>query len=155
MKARISMLLMVSLSVFTLLLTGSIQAQSENDMERLQATFKEFVDAYSRVDIEKIVGIYAEDAMYLIPEMEILRGRQAIREYLKGFAGAKIEFKQEIVEMKIDGDLAYVVVNQVVTSHMKDQVQTGRNKFLHIWKKQKDGSWKVLIDMVNSRPNKG
>ena len=36
---------------------------------------------------------------------------------------------------------------------MKDQAPTTvLNKYIHIWKKQKDGSWKVLIDMNNLRP---
>jgi len=32
---------------------------------------------------------------------------------------------------------------------MKDGTKD-RGKFLDIWKKQTDGSWKVAIDMVNS-----
>jgi uncharacterized protein (TIGR02246 family) len=133
-----------------------LYAQSGNkDMDKLRATMKEFVEAYGAINIDKVVSMYTEDAMYLIPDMEILKGRAAIKENFAKGTASRVEFNQQVVELKIEGNLAYEVTNQIVTVHMKDQsTQTFPNKFFHLWQKQKDGSWKVLIDMVNSRPNK-
>jgi ketosteroid isomerase-like protein len=52
--------------------------------------------------------------------------------------------------------MAYEIVNQIVTFKLKEQEsQTILNKYIHIWEKQKDGSWKVLIDMNNLRKSSG
>jgi ketosteroid isomerase-like protein len=32
-----------------------------------------------------------------------------------------------------------------------EEPQTEINKYIHIWKKQHDGTWHVLIDIVNRR----
>jgi uncharacterized protein (TIGR02246 family) len=135
---------------------SKVTASSANeDIDKLRATLKEFVQAYGNKDLEKCVGTYTEDAMYLIPGMEILRGRPAIREFLADPASGRAKFQQEIVELKIEGNLAYVVVNQVVSVQMQDQTtRSFPNKFMHLWKKQQDGSWKILIDMVSDRPGK-
>jgi ketosteroid isomerase-like protein len=133
-----------------------LSAQSANkEMDKLRATIKEFSEAYGTINIDKIVGLYSEDASYLIPDMEILKGRPAIKAYLAGTTASSIEFKQQVVELKIEGNLGYEITNQIVTVHMKDQpARTFPNKFIHLWQKQKDGTWQVLIDMVNSRPTK-
>lgn len=124
-------------------------------MDELRATMRAFTEAYGNADAERVAEMYAEDALYLIPDMEILKGRAAIRAYLAGWTGGKADFKQELVELKIEGDLAYEVTNQLVTIEGKDQpTRVLPNKFVHVWKRQNDGTWQVLIDMWNSRPEK-
>jgi ketosteroid isomerase-like protein len=133
-----------------------LNAQSGNkDMDKLRTTMKEFVEAYGAINIDKIVSMYTEDAMYLVPDMEILKGRPAIKASLASGDASRVDFKQQVAELKIEGNLAYEVTNQIVTVYMKDQsTRTFPNKFIHLWQKQKNGTWQVLLDMVNSRPNK-
>jgi ketosteroid isomerase-like protein len=133
-----------------------LYSQSANrDMDKLRATMREFVEAYGSRNIDKVISMYAEDAVYLIPDMEILKGRPAIKAYLSGGDYIRIDFKQQVFELKIEGNLAYEVTNQMVTAYAKDKTSGPfPNKFIHLWQKQKDGTWQVLIDMVNSRPSK-
>lgn len=121
-------------------------------MDKLRKAVNELAEAYDRLDVDKILSIYAEDATYLIEDAEMLRGKDAIRTYFSQALPEKVQFKRDIIDLKIEGNLAYEIVNQVVTFQMKGQApQTIPNKCIHVWKKQRDESWKVLIDMVNRR----
>jgi ketosteroid isomerase-like protein len=56
-------------------------------------------------------------------------------------------------EMAASGDLGYTYGNYVLKSKDKDgKPVTQYGKYTSIWKKQKDGSWKVAVDMGNSSP---
>ncbi len=56
-------------------------------------------------------------------------------------------------EMAASGDLGYTYGNYVLKSKDKDgKLITHYGKYTSIWKKQKDGSWKVAVDMGNSSP---
>jgi ketosteroid isomerase-like protein len=56
-------------------------------------------------------------------------------------------------EMAGSGDMGYTYGNYVLRSKDKDGKIVARyGKYTSIWKKQKDGSWKVALDMGNSSP---
>ena len=56
-------------------------------------------------------------------------------------------------EMAASGDLGYTYGNYVYTAKNKDgKLAANHGKYTSIWKKQKDGQWKVVVDMGNSSP---
>ncbi len=57
-------------------------------------------------------------------------------------------------EMAASGDLGYTYGNYVYTAKNKEgKLVTTYGKYTSIWKKQKDGQWKVVVDMGNSSPD--
>jgi len=153
MKAKPSVVLAVVLlvSLFCPILLAQGQGK-KGEVDKVRSAADALADAYDRLDVEKILSLYAEDATYLIEDAEMLRGKEAIRKYFSQELPEKVEFKRDVVELKVEGELAYEIVNQVVTLQMKGQPpQTIPNKYIHVWKKQKDGSWKLLVDMFNRR----
>jgi ketosteroid isomerase-like protein len=57
-------------------------------------------------------------------------------------------------EMAASGDLGYTYGNYVYTAKNKDgKLVANHGKYTSIWKKQKDGQWKVVVDMGNSSPD--
>jgi uncharacterized protein (TIGR02246 family) len=153
MKAKPSVVLAVVLlvSLFCPILLAQGQGK-KGEVDKVRSAADALADAYDRLDVEKILSLYAEDATYLIEDAEMLRGKEAIRKYFSQELPEKVEFKRDVVELKVEGELAYEIVNQVVTLQMKGQPpQTIPNKYIHVWKKQKNGSWKLLIDMFNRR----
>jgi ketosteroid isomerase-like protein len=57
-------------------------------------------------------------------------------------------------EMAASGDLGYTYGNYVYTAKNKDgKLAANYGKYTSIWKKQKDGQWKVVVDMGNSSPD--
>jgi len=56
-------------------------------------------------------------------------------------------------DMAASGDLGYTYGNYVYKYKDKTgKMVTRYGKYTTIWKKQKDGSWKVVLDMGNSSP---
>ena len=57
-------------------------------------------------------------------------------------------------EMSASGDLGYTYGNYVYTAKNKEgKLVANYGKYTSIWKKQKDGQWKVVVDMGNSSPD--
>jgi ketosteroid isomerase-like protein len=55
--------------------------------------------------------------------------------------------------MAASGDLGYTYGNYILKSKNKEgKVVASYGKYMSVWKKQKDGSWKVAVDMGNSSP---
>jgi uncharacterized protein (TIGR02246 family) len=110
-------------------------------------------NAWNSFDVNKIAGMFAEEGTLLNDNSEILKGREAIRQSLEAWQKpTEFSFKRDKVEIKMEGNIAYEIVNQFVTFKYENQEsQTEYNKYIHIWKKQGDGSWRVLIDMNDRR----
>jgi ketosteroid isomerase-like protein len=57
-------------------------------------------------------------------------------------------------EMAASGDLGYTYGNYIYTAKNKGgKTVVNYGKYTSIWRKQKDGPWKVVVDMGNSSPD--
>ncbi len=67
--------------------------------------------------------------------------------------GTSLTWTPVKADMAASGDLGYTYGNYVFRSKDEEgKTVTGYGKYTSIWKKQKDGSWKVVVDMGNSSP---
>ncbi len=56
-------------------------------------------------------------------------------------------------EVSQAGDLGFTVGNAVFTGEREDGARILRySKYLTVWKKQRDGSWRFVVDGGNDRP---
>jgi ketosteroid isomerase-like protein len=68
--------------------------------------------------------------------------------------GTTLSWTPVKAEMAASGDLGYTYGNYVfVTTNKEGKPVTNYGKYTSIWKKQKDGQWKVVVDMGNSSPD--
>jgi len=68
-------------------------------------------------NVEKVVDQFSEEATFQIPSMDkAIRGKQAIREYLKGAFEAFPDWSNEIKQVYVSGNET-VVVNSVHGTH--------------------------------------
>lgn len=92
---------------------------------------------------------YAPDAVELPPNLPAVQGREAIAKYLGSFPHIS-SFSTTTIDFTGAGDLAY----QYGTYHMVMEgpggSMTDDGKFIEIWQRQFDGSWKVAYDVFNS-----
>ena len=136
---------------FLIVLPCLSRERSQNDMENFLKITRELDAAWDSMNNEKILQFYADDATFLAPGGDMIRGKQALRESLESWSSVKIDFVREKVEIKILGECAYELVNQTAKFQLENQEpQQMLQKYVHVWKKQNDGSWKILIDMWNS-----
>jgi len=94
---------------------------------------------------------YAEDAVALDPNMPAIEGRAAIESLFLKFP-SMTDFKVELVEIEGRGDLAYVrgKYSMMFTPPGASEPLKDTGKYIEIWRKQADGSWKVIRDIYNS-----
>jgi ketosteroid isomerase-like protein len=67
--------------------------------------------------------------------------------------GTSLTWTPVKAEMAASGDLGYTYGTYVFTAKNKEgKLVPSYGKYTSIWKKQKDGQWKVVVDMGNSSP---
>lgn len=128
----------------------------------LDALYERFSAAYADLDLDALVGLYAEEALYLPPSGGILEGRGAVRESFSGFF-------QWAAENDVAVELAFHVVDR--TSHEDMAVDVGYysltttppaesgesaghsvGKFINVAERDAAGQWHFRIDGYSPAP---
>jgi uncharacterized protein (TIGR02246 family) len=105
-------------------------------------------------DLERIAAFYAEDAALLPTAEPMVLGRAAIRAEWAHVLGIP-DFRNTAVVRRIDaaesGDLAYSMGTYVATMQGEDGTRvTEPGKWLSVWRKQADGTWRIVVDTYNT-----
>ena len=105
-------------------------------------------------DLEKIVGHYADDASLEVPDMPLIGKKDDMRNALKQILADpnwSISFASDKVEVSKSGDLAYTQGHYTVTEtdQKSKKKVTEKGKYVTVYKKQADGSWKAVQDINN------
>ncbi|HBY58489.1 MAG TPA: DUF4440 domain-containing protein [Solibacterales bacterium] len=114
------------------------------DLKQLAPTFAAAANA---ADVETLVGLYTEDAVFVIPGGVTVQGTEAIRAVLGQLLGGGRKMAFEHVYIFDNGDTALVRGVWTLTApgpDGADTVTTGSS--VEVLKKQPDGSWKYFID---------
>jgi len=119
----------------------------------IEETNAQFMAAVGRGDTAAVASLYTEDAVVLAPNAPIARGREAIKALFDGMfqqIGAP-QLKLTTSDVTEIGDTAH----EVGAYAMKAQPPGGpaiddTGKYVVIWKRQRDDSWKLHVDIWNS-----
>jgi len=145
----IAALLMVSLSATIYSSTGGQKATAET-LRQLEA---EFMKAAAEHGSQGYMSYYAEDAVELPNGVGAIQGKTNIAKTM-GFLDQKdshLTWTPVGADISASGDLGYTYGTFEFRSQDKDgNGVVERGKYTSIWKKQKDGNWKVVLDMGNS-----
>src|SRR5205814_2567815 len=131
--------------------TSSADTKIEQDLRDLDAKWSAAAGAK---DVDKTVSYYSEDAVVMPPNAPSAKTRETIRSAWKEMLttpGAAIRWKATKVEVAKAGDLAYVsgTYEETMTDASGKPVND-HGKYVEIFKKQADGTWKVVADIWNS-----
>ncbi len=103
---------------------------------------------------DAFVGFYSPDAMVLPANMPLTSGKEAITKMITGFMtmpGFSLKFETAKVEVARSGDIAWTQGSYDMTANdAKGKPVNEHGKFLEVWKKQADGSWKCAVDSFNA-----
>lgn len=107
-----------------------------------------FMDAFAAGETAAVAACFAEDAQFLQPNRNTLRGRAAIEGWVKGIRdmGAQ-RLELETAEVEGIGDAAWEVGQYV--AKFADGADADRGKYMVIWK-QSGGSWCFYRFMSNT-----
>lgn len=105
-------------------------------------------------DLDKTVSYYSDDAIVLPPNAPSATTREAIRsawQELLTSPGAATSWKATKVEVAKSGDLACVSGTYEDTmTDASGKPAKDHGKYVEIFKKQADGTWKAIVDIWNS-----
>lgn len=144
-----------------LLLASFMMAGCESrlDLEKEQSKLLQTDIEFSRksVDVgaaEAFNQYLANDAIQLPAQADPIMGRESIYSRMKASNGKYVlQWEPKKAEVSKSGDMGYTWGTYSITSEdEKGQKRTSYGKYLNVWKKQNDGSWKVLIDIGNQSP---
>ena len=111
-----------------------------------------FSEAFARGDFETLASMYTEDAIAFPPDAEMVKGRPAIKAFWKGIHDSGVKgAKLTVMDVQSSGDLAAEVGTAVLTIKPPNQPEATQSaKYVVVWKRQKDGTWKLHRDIWNS-----
>jgi uncharacterized protein (TIGR02246 family) len=137
------------IALVLLLVASLIQGDTE--------PYQRFSAAYATLDAQRVGRIYTEDALYLPPGGDIIRGRAAIQDrYEDAFREDRergrtrritFEFVDRTAAGDIRNDIGYYTI---VTTDRDGHSRTHRGKFLKVWRRDGDGVWRIRSDSYSS-----
>jgi uncharacterized protein (TIGR02246 family) len=143
-----------TLFVLTCLLVGCTRspvAGTSADADAIRSLSNQWTDAIIAKDVDKILSLYAPDAVQLRANIPIMSGQEAIRAWYKSWlSDTTLTYTASTIAVDVaeSRDFAY----ERGTYHISQNTPKGRvdepGKYLTIWKKI-DGEWKAVIDMSN------
>ena len=120
----------------------------------IEAANAKFSEAFARGDAKALSAMYTSDAIVFPPDSDMIRGNGAIGDFWKATKDGGV---QSAVLTTIDvgrsGDVAYEVGKVALTIQPAGkEPTTAMAKYVVVWKRQADGSWKLHRDIWNSLP---
>src|SRR5712692_1812518 len=147
--------------VFIVALGGCAQAPRtlpdtrEADLRAVRETDAAKMRAWADKDADKIAFFFADDATHFSPNRPALKGRQSIRETFKerqADPSRTVSAEATSIEVSRGGDLAYGIGVYTATSTdpKTRKVMTEKGRYVTVYEKQPDGSWKGVVNMDNA-----
>jgi ketosteroid isomerase-like protein len=125
-------------------------ANGANLLLQLEANFAADVAKHGH---DAFLTYFAEDGVEIVDGGGI-NDKDAMRKQPPWPEGTTLTWTPVHAEMAASGDLGYTYGKYVYTAKNKEgKVVANYGKYTSIWKKQKDGQWKVVVDMGNSSPD--
>jgi uncharacterized protein (TIGR02246 family) len=132
---------------------GALPASSDALAEVRRAIDKgnaQWSEGWKKGDAAMVAAIFAADGVQLAGSGKIIKGPQQIMERQKAaMQGADPGVKVTVttVNVWLDGDTAYETGKYKYEYTEKGKPGTDEGRYVTIWKHQKDGSWKLSMDM--------
>jgi putative oxidoreductase len=133
--------------------TGGPAAATPEEIEAFgawDAAYETFREAYREGDAAAVAGVYAEDAFYLGPGRDVVRGRagiqEAFRPFLESGPPGTYDITFELMEREVSADLGYEVGYYDLRSRKGEEEGRSRGKFTVVWKRGPDGAWRIQSD---------
>ena len=114
-----------------------------------------FVKDWGGKDADRIAAHFTDGGNVMIPNVPMMTGKDAIAKGMKGaFADPKWSLALQPVQVEVSrgGDLGYTRGTYVLiaTDPVSKQAVTEKGRFITIFRKQADGSWKAIQDINNA-----
>jgi ketosteroid isomerase-like protein len=152
MRRKILVSVMVASSLLSAAAFGQGGAATISARAGIDAGNQAWIDGVKSGDVALIIATYAEDAVDCDPTGDCIRGRLQIEQHMK--AQLRSRGRARLAKVKTwgsseQGNFAYEWGQAEATF---DGAKGLTDKYLTVWHRQTDGSWKIFRNMVI--PNK-
>jgi ketosteroid isomerase-like protein len=157
MKSFAPVAALCAIVVVIFVLPGNLFSTSpvKPSAEMLKQLEGEFMKAAAEKGSQGYMSYYADDSVEVPNGADFFLGKEAIAKTM-GFLDDKnnrLTWTPVGADISASGDLGYTYGTFEFRSNGKDgKPVVNHGKYTSIWKKQKDGSWKVVLDMGNASP---
>lgn len=143
---------------YTLILLISIGCSQQDvdvnkEGEKLMQLSREWSKSASSRDVEKILSYWTDDAVVISAGQPVLKGKNAIRQMVEGSyknPSFDISWEPKSAEVSKSGDLGYLIEDsQITVNDSTGKPITQHFKSVTVWKKQADGTWKNVVDVMS------
>jgi uncharacterized protein (TIGR02246 family) len=143
-----AVLLCAALVAVPLALSGEMDANAK----ALAKLDDDWSAAAATRDAAKVASFYAEDALAYPPNEPVAVGRAAAQKvWAAYFADPSFRISWKTTHAEVNGDLGFTSGTYEDSFKGPDgKLVEEKGKYLCVWKKQKDGSWKAIHDMWNA-----
>lgn len=123
---------------------------SEADVSAIRKASEAYVKAALARDWDTWMKISTNDAVFMPPGSPFLDTREKIRAFVDSFPPMS-SFTATPLEFDGHADIAFVRGQYAFTAKPEGgDTITDSGKYIELWKKQVDGSWKIFRDIWNS-----
>ncbi|HEU4809211.1 MAG TPA: SgcJ/EcaC family oxidoreductase [Sphingomicrobium sp.] len=127
------------------------------DTQAIETVEQGQITAIGQKNLDGATTLYADDAVFIGEDGKAVRGKDSINAMFKDFLAdpaQKIDYQPGQKTLSSSGDMAYSTASFTETytdpKTKKPVTLTGTN--LSVWKKQADGSWKLVADSNPGAP---
>lgn len=131
---------------------GAPSATLPPDLSVLMEADRAFAAAVAADGTEAWVSWFAEDGAQIQPGVGEIRGRDAIRELMAGLddPNFSLTWEPRRADIAASGDLGWTTGSYVSEGIGEDgQPRQAQGRYVTIWRRQPDGSWKIVMDLGN------
>lgn len=137
------------------ILAACSAAESADDVEAaVEAAFQEYAASLEAGDADRWAALWTEDGVQMPPGARVNQGKETILTGLRGALGAFSfsDMQINVQEVQTAGNWAYARGLYTVTylPHDGSDPIPIDGKFMSIFQKQDDGTWKLHRDIFNS-----
>lgn len=115
---------------------------------------QEWLKVFAAKDVGKSVTFLDEQGAMLSPNAPIASGKEAVAKLLTAFFALpdlKVSWHVDRADVARSGDLGYTSgAYEMTFNDASGKKVSDKGKYVTVWKKQKNGSWKVLLDIFNT-----
>ena len=124
------------------------------ESDAIKKTSKEYMNAINSGDLNQWLGTLTEDVVCLPPDQPMVSGKKAVRPWIKKtfFDPFEMKFNFSFDELEVFGSLAFARGRYTLslTPGAGGSTTKTRGKFIDIFRRQPDGSWRFARIIWNS-----
>jgi uncharacterized protein (TIGR02246 family) len=129
---------------------SSTSRDPETDRAAVSAAMDAYITAHRTNDAAAILGFWTSDGVAMFVGMPTIRGQVALDSLFRSYLAAMriTDFTVRTDETTVEGDLAVQLGTFSETLQPRQgAAQVVRGRFLFVWRRQADGTWKIARGM--------